>query len=484
MFTNITCSRGGAPMQALQSSDLLSSDSHALDQLCDFLRRRRETCEPVADFERFEQDLHRLFVAAEREALGHELARCDLDVPQVEVEGERYDRVLRCETTYNSAAGPVRAERSLYRSLRGGRALCPLELRAGIIEGYWTPLAAKQATWAVAHLTPQESEELFALLGNMTPSKSTLDRLPKALSVHWEATRPAFEATLRTQETIPPEAVSMAVSLDGVMAPMKDGKRQAKRHKALAKGKAPSGPLGYQEVGCATVSYYDRLGERLVTRRMARMPEANKATLKRQLTAEVMGALIQRPDLRVVKVADGAADNWTYLGETLPVGDEVVDFYHAVDRLSDALGAAYGEGTATYQERLTTLREVLRDAPRGVDKVIEALCRIRSRYPRRQAIHKTIAYFREHRHRMRYRDLRVQFLPIGSGVVEAACKTLVSQRLKRSGMRWRVPGGQAILTFRALCQSERFERAWPLLVETYKRTVTLPRKVIALSQHR
>jgi hypothetical protein len=471
-------------MQALQSHELLSSESHAMDQLHDFLRRRRTASAPVEDFERFEQDLHRLFVAAEREALGHELARCDLDVPQVEVEGERYDRVLRCETTYNSAAGPVRVARSLYRSPRGGRALCPLELRAGIIEGYWTALAAKQATWAVAHLTPQESEELFDLLGNMTPSKSTLDRLPKALSAHWEAKRPHFEAVLRKPETIPQEAVSMAVSLDGVMAPMKDGKRQAKRHKALAKGKAPSGPAGYQEVGCATVSYYDRLGERLLTRRMARMPEANKATLKRQLTAEVMGALSQRPDLHVVKVADGTADNWVYLGETLPVGEEVLDFYHAVGHLSDALSAAYGEGTPKYQERLATLRDVLRDAPHGVDRVIEALGRLRSRYPRRQAIHKTIAYFREHRHRMRYSDLRAQLLPIGSGVVEAACKTLVSQRLKRSGMRWRVPGGQAILTFRALCQSERFERAWPLLVETYKQTITLPRKVIALRKHR
>ena len=105
-------------MQALQSPDLLSSDSHAMDQLHGFLRRRRETCEPVEDLERFEQDLHRLFVAAEREALGHELARFDLDVPQVEIEGKRYDRVLRCETTYNSAAGPVRVARSLYRSSR------------------------------------------------------------------------------------------------------------------------------------------------------------------------------------------------------------------------------------------------------------------------------------------------------------------------------------------------------------------------------
>ena len=112
-------------MQALQSHDLLSSKSHAMDQLHDFLRRRRETREPVEDFDRCEQELHRLFVAAEREALGYELARFDLDVPQVEVEGERYDRVLRCETTYNSAAGPVRVERSLYRSPSGGRTICP-----------------------------------------------------------------------------------------------------------------------------------------------------------------------------------------------------------------------------------------------------------------------------------------------------------------------------------------------------------------------
>jgi hypothetical protein len=471
-------------MQALQNRDFLSSETPAMDQLQAFLRQRRAAHQPVEDLDAFEQNLHRLFVAAEREALGQELSRFDLDVPALEVEGERYHRVLRCATTYTSAAGPVRVERSLYRCSQGGHALCPLELRAGIIEGAWTPLAAKQATWVVAHLTPQEGEDLFVLLGNMTPSKSTLDRLPKALSKHWETHRPHFEAILRRQEAVPDEAVTMAVSLDGVMAPMKDGARHAKRQQALAKGQSPSGPAGYQEVGCATVSYYDRHGTRLCTRRMARMPEGNKATLKSQLTAEVMGALIQRPDLRIVKVADGASDNWSYLGETLPFGEEVLDFYHAAEHLGAALGAAYGEGTPKYQERFATLREVLRDAPEGVDTVIGGLCRLRTRYPRRQAIHKALAYFREHRHRMRYSVLRAQNLPIGSGVVEAACKTLVSQRLKRAGMRWRTAGGQAILTFRALCQSERFERAWPLLSEMYKRAVTLPRRVIAFSKRR
>lgn len=471
-------------MQALQSQNFVSSDSTAMDDLQAFLCRRRQVAEPLEDFDQIEQELHRLFVAAEREALGRELARFDLDVPQVEIDGERYDQVLRCETTYNSAVGPVRVERSLYRRPSGGRSMCPLELGAGIIEGYWTPLAAKQASWAVAHLTPQESEELFDMLGNMTPSKSTLDRLPKALNVHWEAQRISFEAILRQEEWVPAEAVSMGVSLDGVMVPMKDGDRKGKREQAKAQGKSPSGPSGCQEVGCGTISFYDRDGERLATRRMGRMPESHKATLKSQLTAEVRRALMERPGLKVVKLADGASDNWTYLGETLPFGEECLDFYHASDHLSDALVAAYGEGTPAYHQRFEKLRAVLRDDAKGPAKVIDALCRLRTRYPRRQVIHKAVAYFRVHRHRMPYARLRSQHLPIGSGVVEAACKPLATQRLKRSGMRWRQAGGQAILTFRSLCQSDRFERAWGLLAATYKRPVGLPRKVIALSGHR
>src|SRR5215475_1255706 len=106
-------------MQALQNCDLLSSDTHAMDQLQDFLRQRRAAHAPVEDLEAFEQELHRLFVAAEREAFGQELARCDVDVPVIDVDGQRYRRVLRCEQTYSSAAGPVRVERTLYRQRQG-----------------------------------------------------------------------------------------------------------------------------------------------------------------------------------------------------------------------------------------------------------------------------------------------------------------------------------------------------------------------------
>ena len=86
-------------MPALQTWDLLSSDSHARDQRHAVLRQRRDAREPVVALGAFAQEFHRRFVAAEREALSHELARFDLDIPAIEVEGERYHRVLRCETT-------------------------------------------------------------------------------------------------------------------------------------------------------------------------------------------------------------------------------------------------------------------------------------------------------------------------------------------------------------------------------------------------
>lgn len=79
---------------------------------------------------------------------------------------------------------------------------------------------------------------------------------------------------------------------------------------------------------------------------------------------------------------------------------------------------------------------------------------------------------------MRSAQTQARPLPIGSGVGEAACKTLIPQRLKRSGMRWRHEGGQAILTFRALVQSGRFNHGWQRLAQTYRAAVAPPEKVV------
>ena len=79
-------------------------------------------------------------------------------------------------------AGEVTIERSLYRTERNGPTFSPLELNTGLIEGFWTPQAAKQAIHLVSQLTPAEAEGIFKEFGLMAPSKSSLDRLPKKLN--------------------------------------------------------------------------------------------------------------------------------------------------------------------------------------------------------------------------------------------------------------------------------------------------------------
>ncbi len=352
------------------SIEMPSPTTSARGRLRDFLDARRRAAGPVEDLEQFERELHSLFAAAEAEAVADELARFDVDLPVVEIDGVPHRRVLRSEETYITAAGPVRVMRSLYSTRQAGeRAACAMELRAGVIAGFFTPLAAKQAAWVVAHLTPQEGEELFTRLGSMQPSKSSLDRLPKDVSARWEKSRVSFEAALRAEEEVPAEAVTAAVSLDGVLVPMKDELRQEKRARAEAEGKAASGPAGYKEVGCATLSLYDAEGERLKTIRLGRMPEHKKATLKASLLAELDAVLAQRPDLTIVALADGAKDNWRYLDWDLPPRSiSIADFYHAAEHLHAALVAEYGETDPRCKAQYEKLRHLLRHDRRGVDK--------------------------------------------------------------------------------------------------------------------
>ena len=457
--------------------------NQAIKQLHDALQALGERQMAMEDFEQFERELHALFVRAQRDVLEQELVQLDVDLPYVLIDDVKHYRVLRGVGKYTSAAGPISVMRTLYRSGRD-KAVVPMEFRAGIVDGYWTPLAAKQAAWTVAHLTPQEAQDLFVQLGNMQPSKSSLDRLPKGLSKSWEMQRESFEEELRGQETVPADAVTMSVSLDGVMVPMKDGERRAKRMHAQDHGKRQRGPAGYQEAGCGTLSFHDAEGERLSTIRLARMPESKKVTLKSQLTKEIAAVLSQRPELELVKVADGAKDNWTYLSDVLPAGTELVDYFHAVQHLKKAFDTAYGEHTAKADAQFHKYRYILRDEDDGIKKVIRALVHLHKKHPRRKKLKTELSYFRRHRARMHYAVAKAQNLPIGSGLVEAACKTLATQRLKRSGMRWRHPGGQAILTLRALVQSERFDRAWSLLSGTYRKTVTLPQNVVPFARQR
>ena len=146
--------------------------------------------------------------------------------------------------------------------------------------------------------------------------------------------REAFEATLRASSEVAQEAVTVAVSLDGVMVPMKDAKRA-------------DGSAGYQEAGCGTLTYYDAEGERLDTVYFGRMPQPhNRRCLKRTLGAELEAVLGKRPALHVVTIADGARDNWNFLDTLAVQGTAMWTSTTQPEQLKSGLDACYGEGDA------------------------------------------------------------------------------------------------------------------------------------------
>ncbi len=440
--------------------------SPALSRLQQFVAEV-QSC-PVGDlgsFADFELAVRESVLALGREIIASEMARYDVTASEIAVEGVFHRPNLRCSQRYMSSCGQVRVERQLYAPRGGGgRSICPLEKQIGIVNGFWTPRAAYEGALLVAEVPPGRAEELLVALSGMRPSKTSLDRLPKSLSAEWEQCRDEYEEVLHQSVEIPEDAATVAVSLDGVMAPMRDGDRQTKRSQPE---KQPKGPAGFREVGCATVTFYDALGDRLSTLRWARMPEVKKATLCRQIEAELSSIREQHPDLRLVKLSDGAESHWEFL-VGLPKGTEVLDFYHACEHLKRALDAVYGEASPRSRAAFEKHRVILKEDPRGVDRVIRSLVHLRSHRKGRRVLDRELAYFRKNRSRMRYASYRRRKLPIGTGVTEAACKTLVTQRMKQSGMRWLQSGGQAILTLRGLIQSDRWDLGWTLLAGAFK----------------
>lgn len=435
-------------------------------------------------FAAFEREALEAALSVARGTIAEAMSAADECALAIEVQGKSLRRVLHSPQTYMTAAGEVVVERWLYTDRKEDqpRTLSPMEKRIGIVEGFWTPEAASRGLWLVAQLTPAKVAEGLKRVGTMAPSRASLDRLPKAVSERWERDREALEAALREGMCIPEGTASVAVSLDGVLAPMDGADPIAHRVAAEEAGHVPRGPAGYREMGCATLSFCDKKGDLLAAIRMARAPEAKKASLKGQLLSELGEVLKKRPGLRIVKVADAAADNWEFLSEAVGPGAEVIDFFHAGEHLHAALAAAYGDGTRETRVRYEELSSVLREELDGVACVIRALEYLRTKHRNSAIVKRELAFFRKHRARMNYAELVAEGLAIGSGVVEAACKSLVTQRLKLSGMRWSAKGAQSILTIRGWDQSDRFDEAWALIAATWHAEVHVLAHVVALKQ--
>lgn len=447
----------------------------ALTQLSTYLEKIKETKNTI-EFKEHEVVITRMIYTLGQSALSEVLSQYDMSCDVVGIEEQTYRRKHKAPVEYQTALGPVTIERNVYVNRKkdgNGRKICPLELQTGIIEGYWTPMAAKNAMWALAHLTPQEVEDMFLQFGKMNPSRSSLDRLPKALNQHWEPTTVEFYETLISNEDIPSHASSFAVSLDGVMIGMKPERLASDNNQPMK--------TEWREASCGTISFFDAEGERLSTLQYGQMPEPKKATLKTLLRMNTETILQQRRDLKLVQLADGAQDNWTFFDEDMPLGFQLTDFYHASEYLKDAFDAAYSKDSNKAKAKFEAYKVILRDESDGIKKTLRALRHLRNQHKGNKTIEASVTYFTNNQHRMLYAEAKNKNYPIGSGIVEAACKTLVGQRLKRAGMSWQHNGGQGILTFRSLIKSLRFDKAWELIEKQYKQIVFEHKNVVYLA---
>ena len=155
---------------------------------------------------------------------------------------------------------------------------------------------------------------------------------------------------------------------------------------------------------------------------------------------------------RIVCLADGGRWIWNRMHIFNQDGVEhveILDFMHASEHVWQVAGAFFGEGTLDAHAWVGPVLQGLRE--QGPTPLLDALGRLRPRSAKqKRELQNAKDYFTTNRDRMRYPDFVAQQLPIGSGVVEATCRSLVCQRTKGAGMRWTRSGAQALLNLRCL----------------------------------
>jgi hypothetical protein len=254
-----------------------------------------------------------------------------------------------------------------------------------------------------------------------------------------------------TEEPIP----ILYVELDGTGAPMR------KSELAKVRGKAADGKAKTREVklGCVfTQTTRDDEGNPVRDEDSTSYVGAIESSTDfgHRLHQEALRRGLRQAQ-QVVVLSDGADYNAAIAQKHFPDAPHILDFDHAAERLN----ALIKENT-DHPTQGEFHRECYESLEAG--KIEEMIERLRQALPksgkRRKAGLKRIAYFTQRTDQMRYAQFRAQGFFIGSGVIEAGCKTLIGKRLKQSGMFWSVRGANAIIAARCCLYSGRFEQFW------------------------
>jgi hypothetical protein len=376
--------------------------------------------------------------------------------PRLDCEGERYRCRDRSPNNIATLFGTVTLRRYLYEDLEPGNpCLFPLQRQLGIVAGAATPALAERAAWWLAQYPQAGTLAILDRDHDVRWSKDTLRQVTAAVALGLEQQR----LTVQVEQVIDWLAQAQAsrgrfrpalvVGRDGIHLPMR-------------------GCNPYKEGATATLTVYNRRGQRVGTVYLGRMPEPGQATLSEQLTALIEGVLQRWPGPlpRLGYVTDMGSHPTSYFRKVLsrlahPCSGKrlqwqrICDYYHAagyVGKMSEALFGDSCQGRKWLRRMLRRLKE--KD---GVKRVLQSAtyhaqqCGLSGQ--QEKLYREGYRYVRRYRKWMRYWEYRAVGLPLGSGVTEAACKTVFSQRLKQSGMRWEVSGGQVVVTLRVVLLS-------------------------------
>lgn len=429
------------------------------------------------------------FASREREALklANELVRQymqrELEIleaqhgSEVLVDGVRYRRHSTGRARYHSLCGSIKTTRGCYRKVgvHNGPTVIPLELAAGIIQN-GTPALVRSVMLGFATMPLRHYEAEMREAARVVPSRTVLERIGKRTSHALIERHVTIESVLRKSESIHPDAVAFSVGLDRTTIPMAE-LDTAPRREAAPKiyRRAPPQPIvvNYRMAYVATIAQHDREGKALATRRVSATAEEGADCLGQRLLPELADLRSKAPSLPFVVIQDGAPELWNLVDAWLAMLDieptwRLIDRFHLDERLAkscDALSRIPSARRSLYTRWQNKLDRS--------EEAAEAICRAHERlvlYPRRslsreraKTIEQNWGYLQHNKKRMNYVGARRAGFPIGSGVTEGACKSVISSRFKRSGQRWSTSGSSCCLYARTLHLNMRLMPALELL---------------------
>ncbi|MEA3402266.1 MAG: ISKra4 family transposase [Armatimonadota bacterium] len=347
------------------------------------------------------------------------------------------------EKTLVTLLGPVQYRRAYYRCPNCGDSHYQGDEAVGLDQGSYS-LPAQEAVSLVCCELPFEAAR--QILGRLTAVDISSSHAQLITGRHgWELEQRAeverealFAGELEVVAEGKPDR--LYVTLDGLKMPFMDNWHETKIGSVYD---AEGGEDGIDQPRrtsyvCGAWEAAEPFGERLYQEAAHRGVEGTE---------------------ELVAIADGAEWTWNLVEEHFPRAVQILDFYHAVERLHEVGRAVYGEGTDRAREWAEANKGRLWEG-----QVVDVLRSLRGLRPDsdegREAVRLAIGYYQHNRRRMDYPAYRAQGYHVGSGVVEAACKTVAAARCKRSGMRWSKSGAQSVLALRCHRLNGRWDQYW------------------------